>query len=227
MFGRKALFAAFLGAVATVSSAHAGTTTFDFGNGKPGKDSHSLNMDVNGHYITAYGFNANGSCADLEQFDSKHDKGLGVDDNCSKTLTNDCHGCIENFITLDICSLDKLCGCLSIEADLLNCHTSFDVYGSNKLGTLGKDLVCDSTASDKFVDVNNWNKYMYLSIAVSPEDLKKGCCGCDEQMLFRAVELKPCCCTAIPLPAAAYSGLAGLGMLGLMQVGGKFRKLAA
>lgn len=133
--------------------------------------SSSADFTVSGYTISAYGFDNNNGIGSPHQLHYKNEGGdevgLGVTGTSDFELEQS-NGTPLEFIQLSLTSiLQKGFTNGKIEIGSAQSGESFNLYGSNALGTLGTLLNSTpfgSSSDDKFVAVPNFGSYDYISV---------------------------------------------------------------
>ena len=157
--------------------------------------SSSQTYTVSGYSITAYGYDNSGGVGSAHQLFFKNgggdEIGLGLVGTLNNELQVDNAGNPLHFIQLDLTSIlaqGFTNGKISVGSVQLG--ESFNLYGSNTLGTLGVKLngaAFGSGVDDTFVSVPSFGSYQFLSIVAAAADVLP--------VAFQA--------TIVPIPEAA------------------------
>ncbi len=195
--------AALVLAAGSFGTCRASSLVFDMSSGPAGNVGSSQKSITQGAYtITAYGFNAGGSDHNLFTKQNGGDEnGLGLVDTYDNELTLNAGGtAIANYIQTDVSAIKNLPGGKLMMGSVTG-GESFDVFGSNTLGTPGTSLISGNTTSGSFISIPSWGSYDYITVAVHPHSSQPA-----DNVLFDAISV-------VPEPGE-YASLAGFGLLG-------------
>jgi len=183
--------------VLMASSAWATLVTWDLNPSGSNADvgSNSQSYTVSGYTITAYGYDNNSGTGTAHELSFKNDggdeTGLGLAGISDKELQVNSNGNPLQFIQLNLSSILSQ-GFINgkIEIGSIQSPDSFNLYGSNTLGSLGTKLNStpyDSSNDDQFVSVPNFGTYKFISVVAA--------CGDVLPVAFEA--------SIVPIPEAA------------------------
>ena len=130
---------------------------------------YSQDYTVNGLTITAYGFTNGGAQTKL------YGKQAGGDENgvgLYYTGNSDFEIDTAHFVQLD---LQKVIASGATSAQMkvgsVQSGESYNIYGSNSLGSIGTQLAGPLTADDTYFDVPNYGSYRYVSVRAASHDV--------------------------------------------------------
>ncbi len=140
--------------------------------------SSSLSYTVSGYTITARGYDNSGGIGTAHDLFFKNgggdEIGLGLVNTVNNELQVDSSGTPLQFIELDLRSiLSQGFTNGKIEIGSVQSGESFNLYGSNTLGTLGTELNSTpygSAFDDQFVSVPNFGTYKFISVVAAVGD---------------------------------------------------------
>ena len=144
------------------------TSTWDFSS-PLGVLGTSQTYTVNGLTVTAYGFTNGGAATKLYgKQDGGDENGVGL----SFYGNTDHEIDTTHFVQLDLQNVISS-GATSAQMKVGSVQSgeSYNIYGSNSLGTIGTKLAGPLTADDTYFDVPNYGSYRYVSVRAASKDV--------------------------------------------------------
>jgi hypothetical protein len=143
------------------------TSTWDFST-PLGTLGTSQTYTVNGLTITAYGFTNSGTPTKLYgKQEGGDENGLGIANTSSDHEID-----TKNFVQMDLQNvIASGATTAQMKVGSVQSGESYNIYGSNTLGTIGTKLAGPLTADDTYFDVPNYGTYRYVSVRAAYKDV--------------------------------------------------------